>query len=64
MIPVEVWVNCCQLAQFFRKQLKIGIFTVCMCVCGGGENLLYKKYLKKKALKTTCRFDTWGGAGS
>ena len=31
MIPVEMWVNCCQLAQFFRKQLEIGIFTVCVC---------------------------------
>lgn len=35
MIPVEMCVNCCQLAQFFRKQLEIEIFTVCVCVCGG-----------------------------
>lgn len=58
MTPMEMWVSCCQLAQFFRKQLEIGILTV----WGGGGNLLYKKYLKKKALKTMCRHDTWGGA--
>lgn len=30
-------------------------------VCAG--NLLYKKYLKKKAVKTMCSFDTWAGGG-
>lgn len=58
MTPMEMWVSCCQLAQFFRKELEIGIFTV-----RGGGNLLYKKYLKKKALKTMCRSDTWRGGG-